>query len=78
MSFGGQMVEMVLTVEMVETWHGDSLYDLPGGRRHQRQCLRHVRGPALRGSGPKRYLRRCLLINHRELADLWPDQGEPL
>ena len=34
------MAEMILTVEMVETWHGDSLYHLPGGRGRQRQCLR--------------------------------------
>ena len=37
----------MLTVELVETWHGDSLYHLPGGRRHQRQCLRHPATVAL-------------------------------
>jgi len=40
---GGQEVEMVLTVEMLQTWHGDSLYHLAEGRRHQIQCLRHPR-----------------------------------
>ena len=40
-SVGGQLAEMILTVEMLQTWHGDSLCRLPGGPRHQRQCLRH-------------------------------------
>ena len=47
MSVGGQLVEMILTVEMLQTWHGDSLYHLAEGRRHQRQCLRHPRVAAL-------------------------------
>ena len=42
-SVGGQVVEMILTVEMLQTWHGDSLYHLAEGRRHQKQCLRHPR-----------------------------------
>ena len=43
MSVGGQLVEMILTVEMLQRWHGDNLYHLAEGRRHQRQCLRHPR-----------------------------------
>jgi hypothetical protein len=44
-SVGRQEVEMILTVEMLQTWHGDSLYHLAEGRRHKGQCLRH---PAIR------------------------------
>ena len=40
-SVGGQVVEMILTVEMLQAWHGDSLYHLAEGRRHKKQCLRH-------------------------------------
>ena len=40
-SAGGQGVEMLPTVEMLETWHGDGLHHLAEGRRHQRQCQRH-------------------------------------
>jgi hypothetical protein len=36
-------VEILLTVEMLQTWHGHSLFHLAEGRRHQRQCLRHPR-----------------------------------
>ena len=39
----GQMVKMLLTVEVLQTWHGDSLYHSPEGRRHQRQCVRPAR-----------------------------------
>ncbi len=42
-SVGGQVVEILLTVEMLQTWHGHSLFHLAEGRRHQRQCLRHPR-----------------------------------
>ena len=35
-SVGGQVVGMVLTVETLQTWHGNSLCHLPEGRRHQR------------------------------------------
>jgi hypothetical protein len=31
---------MILTVEMVQTWQGDSLYHLGEGRRHQKQWRR--------------------------------------
>jgi hypothetical protein len=34
---------MILTVDMLQTWHGDSLYHLAKGRRHEKQCLRHAR-----------------------------------
>jgi hypothetical protein len=30
-SVGGQVVEVLLTLEMLQTWHGNSLYHLPGG-----------------------------------------------
>jgi hypothetical protein len=42
-SVGGQIVEIILAVEMLQTWHGDGLYHLAEGRRHKNQCLRHPR-----------------------------------
>jgi hypothetical protein len=43
MSVGGQVVEMILTVDMLQTWRGDSLCHSADGRRHEKQCLRHPR-----------------------------------
>jgi hypothetical protein len=43
-------VEMVLAVEMPQTWHGDSLDHLAEGRRHKKQCLRH---PCLPEASPR-------------------------
>jgi len=30
-------------VEMLQTWHEESLYQMAEGRRHKGQCLRHPR-----------------------------------
>ena len=43
---GGQVVEMILTLQMLQTRHGSSLYHLAEGRRHQRQCLRRSGVPS--------------------------------
>ena len=34
---------MILTAEMLQTWHGDSLCGVAEGCRHQGQCIHHSR-----------------------------------
>jgi hypothetical protein len=38
---GGQVVEMILAVEMLQAWHRHSLHAMIWGRIHEKQCMRH-------------------------------------
>jgi hypothetical protein len=38
---GSQEVEVILVVEMLQTWHRRSLNDMVRGRIHKRRCMRH-------------------------------------
>jgi hypothetical protein len=38
---GGQLVEMILAVEMLQAWHSHSLHAMIWGRIHEKQCMRH-------------------------------------
>jgi hypothetical protein len=40
-SVGGQVMEVVLVVEVHQAWHRRSLTEMVRGRIHKRQCMRH-------------------------------------